>query len=289
MLRRGRRLLGTILNSLLLLLQVPLPSRAWLLHLFAVSSRRNKMATSIFQSCSADYAGLSATFDIDNGTLQAVPENLVPESLLEWGQAPICLETLTTEAVDQYGRGVRTTLTVLPETGCGVDNLEVIAQQAFVPEFVVSNGTKSTKEKMWQMFHNSSFREAVFWGETLQDDDHYRIRIQLHHEMSDTSVPTKIVWYLERHVQSPSVWKDLAFDKNGGLDGRSVATWLGALLNSEAFRIELFAPCTSTDNAVSDDKTTTTILLPRNTFCNLSNEGISFGKQGETLTIGDRE
>ena len=32
-----------------------------------------------------DFCGLSATFDLD-GKLIPVPENLVPESLLEWGQ-----------------------------------------------------------------------------------------------------------------------------------------------------------------------------------------------------------
>jgi len=69
-----------------------------------------------------DYAGLSATFDA-HGKLIPIQEHWIPESLLEWGQAPWCLEVLVSEDVDAT---TRQTVTILPETGCAVDNLETI-------------------------------------------------------------------------------------------------------------------------------------------------------------------
>ena len=94
-----------------------------------------------------DYAGLSATFSADTGELIRVPEHLVPDSLVEWGRVPSCLEILASEDFIEEGgedRGTdattattattatpqnsigleRKVVTVLPEVGCGVDNLE---------------------------------------------------------------------------------------------------------------------------------------------------------------------
>ena len=80
-----------------------------------------------------DYAGHSATFSSSDGKLIPVPEHLVPESLIEWGQIPSCLEVLSSEDVavasagDEIGIQLqRGTVSVLPEVGCGVDNLESI-------------------------------------------------------------------------------------------------------------------------------------------------------------------
>ncbi|KAL3763685.1 hypothetical protein ACHAW5_004837 [Stephanodiscus triporus] len=86
-----------------------------------------------------DYAGLHATFSSKcPGGLVPVPERLVPRAMLEWGDIPSCLEALTSEdwtvadTNDENGGGgvsvprmFRTVVTVLPEVGCGIDNLEV--------------------------------------------------------------------------------------------------------------------------------------------------------------------
>ena len=75
-----------------------------------------------------DYAGLFATFSSETGKLVSVPEHLIPESMLEWGEIPSSLETLTSEDIilnDDNETLERTTITVLPEVGCGIDNLEV--------------------------------------------------------------------------------------------------------------------------------------------------------------------
>jgi len=103
-----------------------------------------------------DFAGYSATFSPKPSSssssgggiakLVPVPEHLVPESMIEWGDIPSSLETLASEdwiiaaendndeddgehtntpspSVKQDLE--RTTITVLPEVGCGIDNLEV--------------------------------------------------------------------------------------------------------------------------------------------------------------------
>ncbi|KAL7542595.1 hypothetical protein ACHAWF_007208 [Thalassiosira exigua] len=89
-----------------------------------------------------DHAGLSATFSSSTGELIPVPDHLVPESMLEWGAVPSSLEVLVSEdlasAGEKEGGGggggaegtdepllERTTVTALPEVGCGIDNLEV--------------------------------------------------------------------------------------------------------------------------------------------------------------------
>lgn len=74
-----------------------------------------------------DYAGLFATFSSSTGELIPVPEHLVPQSMIDWGDIPSNLEVLTSEDFSMDGKVenfARTTVTVLPEVGCGIDNLE---------------------------------------------------------------------------------------------------------------------------------------------------------------------
>ncbi|KAL7466114.1 hypothetical protein ACHAXS_006404 [Conticribra weissflogii] len=74
-----------------------------------------------------DHAGLIATFSSSSGELIPVPEHLVPQSMIDWGDIPSYLEVLTSEDFSFDGEEedfMRTTVTVLPEVGCGIDNLE---------------------------------------------------------------------------------------------------------------------------------------------------------------------
>lgn len=75
-----------------------------------------------------DFAGQYATFSPSDGKVIHVPEHLVPEAMIEWGQVPSCLECLVSEdwimEDDKPTVLERSTVTVLPETGCGIDNLE---------------------------------------------------------------------------------------------------------------------------------------------------------------------
>ena len=76
-----------------------------------------------------DHAGFSATFSSKTGELIPVPEHLVPESMIEWGEIPSYFEILVSEDLleeneEKKTKMERTTITVLPEVGCGIDNLE---------------------------------------------------------------------------------------------------------------------------------------------------------------------
>mmetsp|Transcript_41691 Transcript_41691/g.48647 ORF Transcript_41691/g.48647 Transcript_41691/m.48647 type:complete len:453 (+) Transcript_41691:65-1423(+) len=95
---------------------------------------------------SGDWAGQSATFHALTSELVPIPTYYIPESLLEWGQAPSCLEVLTSESKIEETklRGFipasqltwaesmetllleRTEVRILPEVGCGLDNLDTL-------------------------------------------------------------------------------------------------------------------------------------------------------------------
>ena len=78
-----------------------------------------------------DYAGHYATFSSIDGSIIPVPEHLVPESLIEWGQIPTSLEVLSSEDlavsnVENIFQLNRTIVQILPEVGCGVDNMNTM-------------------------------------------------------------------------------------------------------------------------------------------------------------------
>ena len=114
-----------------------------------------------------DYAGLSATFSSSSsvGELIPVPEHLVPESMIEWGDIPTHLEVLSSEDIvtldhdlnNDEGKGQkleRTVITVLPEVGCGIDNLET---------------TKKGEE--FHLEQQQSDSRLVTWKETAQEHE----------------------------------------------------------------------------------------------------------------------
>jgi uncharacterized protein YfcZ (UPF0381/DUF406 family) len=111
-----------------------------------------------------DYAGLSATFS-SYGKLIPVPEHLVPQSMIEWGDIPTYMEVLSSEDIitlnhdlnndEEKGQKMeRTVITVLPEVGCGIDNLET---------------TKKVEEFHLQQQQSDS--RLVTWKEVAQDHE----------------------------------------------------------------------------------------------------------------------
>ncbi len=129
----------------------------------AVVSSSTVETTSIVGN--GDYAGLSATFsssgDINNGgvgELIPVPEHLVPESMIEWGDIPTYLEVLSSEDIitlnhdlknDEKEQKImeRTVVTVLPEVGCGIDNLETTKK---VEEFHLQQQQSDSRLITWK-------------------------------------------------------------------------------------------------------------------------------------------
>ena len=107
-----------------------------------------------------DHAGLSATFSSTTGELIPVPEHLVPESMVEWGDIPSYLEVLVSEDVlddddeQQHQHEMeRTTITVLPEVGCGIDNLETTKK---VEEYDFDLQTKNKNKSRLVQWKGSS-------------------------------------------------------------------------------------------------------------------------------------
>ena len=78
-----------------------------------------------------DYAGHSATYNKVTGDLIPVPDYMVPESMIEWGAVPGCLEVITSEIISRDSADLdRFTVSVMPEVGCGVDNLDTTKKKS---------------------------------------------------------------------------------------------------------------------------------------------------------------
>lgn len=212
-----------------------------------------------------DYAGLMATFDAHTGKLIPVPEHYIPQSLLEWGQVPSALEVLVSEEEHESKATTTTTttrlhyepilmkrqsLTILPETGCGVDNLETIQEDE--PELVLDRKFSSSWSSGTTNNQQQSFRIETAFGLLFSDDDEnkneqqqhqnpYRSRICIdlalvsHANNGSTSIqPTQIRIYLERQIQTNSTGGTAA--KGGGLDAQRVARWMGPNLSSRSIQ-----------------------------------------------------
>mmetsp|Transcript_20879 Transcript_20879/g.38311 ORF Transcript_20879/g.38311 Transcript_20879/m.38311 type:complete len:439 (-) Transcript_20879:71-1387(-) len=222
------------------------------------TSQSNIFSSSIL---GGDYAGLSATFSPKSGELVPVPEHLVPESMIEWGQIPSSLETLSSE--DWIGGGdtdsmkelERTTISVLPEVGCGIDNLEVTKQcERF--------GQDVSRLESWQ--HQQPEREVVavdrrsqkldmetiFQIDSVVDEDGKtcprRIRVSLSidipKETEDPALSKLISLQVERQ-SSPQSTQGMAWSgpssNSGGLDARSVMNTIGKdIVYGDVFQIK---------------------------------------------------
>ena len=106
------------------------------------STTRLFSTTNIGQILGGDYAGQSATFSSIDGKLIPVPEHYVPNSMIEWGQVPNYLEVIVSEDFNigsdtgsdsDTDTFERNTVTVMPEVGCGLDNLDTIKTKVEVP------------------------------------------------------------------------------------------------------------------------------------------------------------
>jgi len=102
-----------------------------------------------------DYAGHIATFSQTTGKLIPVPDYYVPETLIEWGMIPSSFELLTSEDIAFPGDNDenlpqlnRVGIRVIPETGCGVDNLDTLVKKDSISisslETFDSHGTASS-------------------------------------------------------------------------------------------------------------------------------------------------
>ena len=133
---------------------------------------------------------MAATFNPGDGSFIPIPDYLIPDSLKEWGQEPKCLEVLVSEDLhedsddhfhyddfddddtDDENRHrhhhrhhhhpssmTRITTTILPDTGCSVDNLEFIKAIDEVDldsQWAATSGTKQPTNDDDDGNHNNS-------------------------------------------------------------------------------------------------------------------------------------
>ena len=221
-------------------------------------------------SYGGDYAGHMATFHASTGKLIRVPEHLVPESMIEWGQIPGCLEVITSEDLEIGNDNdnakakaklmmKRATVSILPEVGCGVDNLETTKKKAsFLLQEELVSDTFCFPYLHVNNLYVSSFHNDVYTGrpssnqkvmlETAfcfddsdndSDDDNNnnvdarRIRMEIDILLTvkeDGSNVCQIAgplrMYSERKTSKTSTHGEIA--EGGGLDGRTVTRLIGS-------------------------------------------------------------
>ena len=206
-----------------------------------------------------DWVGLMATFSPTDGRLVPVPDHLVPQSMLDWGDVPTYLETLTSEDLSSPGEETalqRVAMTVLPEVGCGVDNLEVTkkiesfsAQHSRFSAWGEPN-TATCVASIEQRTEKSSAFEVIFEFEPKADDEESethrrRLRIAITVEVDGDgsySLSKLINMYVERlsTVQSTQgmAWSGPA-SNSGGLDARSVTQAIGrGIIGGDSFSVK---------------------------------------------------
>ncbi len=173
-----------------------------------------------------DFAGLAATFNPGNGAFIPVPEHFVPNALLDWGQEPKCLELLVSEeTIDTTFK--RNTITVLPSTGCSIDNLETIRVDDEIDlTFKYGKGTNVVGLQYEVGNKNGALRLETVFG--MSDGYRMRVLLDVVPSTSTFAVQSPMVLALERRTNTVSSSGTIA--DGGGLDGRTVSMLLGEKL-----------------------------------------------------------
>jgi hypothetical protein len=199
-----------------------------------------------------NFVGLLASFDASTGVLVPLPDYYVPSAMKEWGQVPSVLEVLTSSG----GSHDRLQTIVLPETGCGIDNLETImAKETIKPLAVQHGGLPGSLAALVTRSKASTveYFEATFPHEIAEDEKSNKYRCRVSFPIGSDSKRIKMV--IERFIEEDdgSSNKMVAEITGGGLDGQSVARWLGPQLNSGKWRAfaESTRPSSATGSKVS--------------------------------------
>jgi hypothetical protein len=275
-------------------------------------------------SIGGDFAGVAATFNPGDGSFIPIPDYLIPDALKEWGQEPKCLEVLVSEDIydddnddnDDNDDGpilTRITTTILPETGCGVDNLEtVIAKDEIDLEsqwrssgdnIMISNNINMAAFNNYDTTNNNNdddnvddvkdiiglqypigddeLRLETIFG--LDDDDglvsRIRVAIDVIPSQENFAIQTPMVITLERRTSSISSGGTIS--NGGGLDGRTVSMLLGERLRSSK---------TFVDEPTTTTSTATTIMSMgsnRSNNCNNNNNNNSYYHQFGSSIFSD--
>ena len=173
---------------------------------------------------------MAATFCPSDGLLIPIPENLIPDALLEWGQEPKCLEILTSEDINKEEEVMmRSTITVLPDTGCSIDNLEttkVVDEVDLVSQWG-GDDESNVVGLQYQYGASDQLRVETIFG--LDQGQRMRVAIDLNPSNHIFAIQSPMVLALERRTSSISSGGTIA--DGGGLDGRTVNMLLGGELS----------------------------------------------------------
>lgn len=173
-----------------------------------------------------DFAGLAATFNPGSGAFIDVPQHMVPDALLEWGQEPKCLEMLVSEETTD-GTLKRNTITVLPGTGCSIDNLETVRVDDEIDlSSKYGKGTNVVGLQYEIGDKNGALRLETVFG--MADGYRMRVLLDVVPSASSFAVMSPMVLALERRTNTVSSSGTIA--DGGGLDGRTVSMLLGEKL-----------------------------------------------------------
>lgn len=202
-------------------------SRSLMIQSVANEQSSTSSASTLPSFVGGDFAGLSATFSPTTGEFIPVPEYLVPDVLLEWGQGPSCLEVIVSEDVDDK-KLTRTSVTVVPDVGCGIDNLDTIKSQHEI-DLATSKVFDNTVAVYDYTLPNKTTRhETLFAIENGQ-----RMRVMVDIMQDNFQVKSPIILVLERRTSFGSSRGTIA--DGGGLDGRTVSNLLGDLAKGKPF------------------------------------------------------
>ena len=174
-----------------------------------------------------DFAGLAATFNPGDGSFIPIPVHLVPDSLLEWGQEPKCLEILVSEESNDGKTMTRHTISVLPSTGCSIDNLETTKVEDTIDlSSKYGRGTNIVGLQYEVGMKKNALRLETIFG--ISDGYRMRVLLDVVPSASTFAVQSPMVLALERRTNTVSSRGTIA--DGGGLDGRTVSMLLGDYL-----------------------------------------------------------
>ena len=237
-----------------------------------------------------DFAGITVKLDKE-GNVLPLPELWVPESMLEWGQVPDYVETLVSEdlASEDMKPWTRHVLTILPETGCSVDNMDVvkaIESPQLITSFPINRAecfASAVLDKKAPNVPNTWRLETVFDCST-HDAPLHRVRLSVLVSRVENLSEGEFAWQFlsSNKFSSPSVtisW-ERQYDSSsssgtvadgGGLDGQSVGRWMGSSIQKHSSAFATSRRVNSTPNSSGLD----TLHLSGNLT-------LSFGYNGES-------
>lgn len=199
---------------------------------FAASTTSSLQATTNLYG--GDFAGLSASFSATDGTLIPVPELYVPKALLEWEAGPSAWEVVVSETLVEADAPLleRQTVQILPEVGCGVDNLETkkMEESLALTSLRFSDDDSIVSFDVMEPDQGKTRTETTFALDSPDDEDdaQYRLRVVmdvLYEADAGFAIQTPITIAMERQVTKEST--NGSIGKGGGLHGSTISTMIG--------------------------------------------------------------